>query len=309
MLEGGDTIGQPCYELAMVSVPRRRPVPLGPLAGLTSGLRLPSWPWRITWTYLGLVLFLPLGGMLLKAAGVGPAGFWEMATSPEAIASYKVSFGIAALASLVNGVFGLVVAWALIRCHFPGQRLLDSLIDLPFALPTAVAGLALSFVYSPEGWLGKPLMQLFGLKVSYTAVGVGVAMVFISLPFVVRTVEPVLRSLEREQEEASWCLGANRMQTFLRVVLPQLMPAILGGVAQGYSRAVGEYGSVVMISSNVPFRDLITPTLIVQKLEEYDFQAATVIGSVMLLFALISLLVINLLQVWGQRYHGGAAGD
>ena len=270
-------------------------------------LRLPSWPWRFTWAYLVLVLFLPLAGMLLKAAGVGPQGFWEMATTPEALATYRVSFGVAALASLVNGVFGLLVAWALIRSRFPGQRLLDSLIDLPFALPTAVAGLALSFVYGPEGWLGKPLMELFGLKVSFTVVGVGVAMVFISLPFVVRTVEPVLRSLEKEQEEASWCLGASPTQTFFRVVLPQLMPAILGGVAQGYSRAVGEYGSVVMISSNVPFRDLITPTLIVQKLEEYDFEAATVIGSVLLIFSLISLLLINLLQVWGQRYQGSEA--
>jgi sulfate transport system permease protein len=274
-----------------------------PRRGRLPALRLPSWPWRITWLYLSLVLFLPLGGMLLKAGGVGPAGFWEMATAPDALAAYKVSFGVAALASLINGLFGLLVAWALIRCRFPGQRFLDALIDLPFALPTAVAGLALSFVYSPDGWLGAPLMQLFGLKVSYTVVGVGVAMVFISLPFVVRTVEPVLRSLEREQEEAAWCLGANQLQTFLRVVLPQLMPAILSGIAQGFSRAVGEYGSVVMISSNVPFKDLITPTLIVQKLEEYDFQAATVIGSVMLLFSLVSLLVINALQVWGQRYQ------
>lgn len=276
----------------------------GPRLALGRPAWLPSWPWRITWTYLGLVLFLPLGGMLIKAAGVGPAGFWEMATAPDALASYKVSFGVAALASLINGIFGLVVAWALIRCRFPGQRFLDALIDLPFALPTAVAGLALSFVYSPEGWLGGPLMQMFGLKVSYTVLGVAVAMVFISLPFVVRTVEPVLRSLEREQEEASWCLGASQLQTFLRVVLPQLMPAILSGIAQGFSRAVGEYGSVVMISSNVPFRDLITPTLIVQKLEEYDFQSATVIGTVMLLFSLVSLVVINALQVWGQRYQG-----
>jgi sulfate transport system permease protein len=279
--------------------------PRPPQARSHRGLRLPSWPWRITWTYLTLILFLPLSGMLLKAAGVGPAGFWEAATSPEAIASYKVSFGVAAVASLINGVFGLVVAWALVRCRFPGQRLLDSLIDLPFALPTAVAGLALSYVYSTEGWLGQPLMQLFGLRVSFTVVGVGVAMVFISLPFVVRTVEPVLRSLEKEQEEAAWSLGANEPQTFFKVVLPQLMPAILGGVAQGYSRAVGEYGSVVMIASNVPFKDLITPTLIIQKLEEYDFNSATVIGTVMLLFALVSLLVINALQVWGHRYQNG----
>jgi sulfate transport system permease protein len=270
-------------------------------------LQLPSWSWRITWLYLSLMLFLPLGGMLLKAFHVGPADFWEIATSPEAVATYKISFGLALIASLINGLFGLVIAWALIRCRFPGQRLLDSLIDLPFALPTAVAGLALTAVYSEEGWLGRPIRQLFGVKVAFTSFGVAVAMVFISLPFVVRTVEPVLRSLEKEQEEASWCLGASQSQTFFRVVLPQLLPAILSGVAQGYSRAVGEYGSVVMISSNVPFRDLITPTLIVQKLEEYDLPAATVIGTVMLLFALVSLLVINLLQVWGQRYQGAEA--
>lgn len=267
-------------------------------------LRLPSWPWRITWVYLSLMLFLPLGGMLIKAARVSPAQFWEIATSPEALATYKISFGLSLLASLVNGVFGLVIAWALIRCRFPGQRLLDALIDLPFALPTAVAGLALTAVYSEEGWLGRPLYQLFGVKVAFTSLGVAVAMVFISLPFVVRTVEPVLRALEKEQEEASWCLGASESQTFFRVVLPQLLPAILAGVAQGYSRAVGEYGSVVMISSNVPFRDLITPTLIVQKLEEYDFAAATVIGTVMLIFAFVSLLVINRIQIWGQRYQG-----
>ena len=277
--------------------------PLRRLRGLPR-LKLPSWSWRVTWLYLGFVLFLPLGGMLLKAAGVGPAGFWEAATSPEAVATYKVSFGLALIASLVNGVFGLLIAWALIRCQFPGQRLLDALIDLPFALPTAVAGLALTAVYSQEGWLGGPLYDLFGIKVAFTSLGVAIAMVFISLPFVVRTVEPVLRSLEKEQEEASWCLGASTGQTFFRVVLPQLMPAILSGVAQGYSRAVGEYGSVVMISSNVPFKDLITPTYIVQKLEEYDINSATVVGTVMLLFALLSLLVINLIQVWGQRYQG-----
>lgn len=263
-----------------------------------------TWSWRITWLYLTLILFLPLAGMVLKAAGVGLDSFWETAISEEAVATYKISFGLALVASLLNGFFGLLIAWALIRCRFPGQRLLDALIDLPFALPTAVAGLALTAVYAKEGWLGAPIFNLFGVEVAFSSLGVAVAMVFISLPFVVRTVEPVLRSLEKEQEEAAWCLGANKAQTFLRVVLPQLMPAILSGVAQGYSRAVGEYGSVVMISSNVPFRDLITPTLIIQKLEEYDFGAATVIGSVMLIFSLVSLLVINLIQVWGQRYQG-----
>ena len=272
-------------------------------------ISLPSWPWRITWVYLTLMLFLPLAGMILKASHVSPTDFWEIATSPEAIATYKISFGLSLLASLINGIFGLIIAWALIRCRFPGQKLLDALLDLPFALPTAVAGLALTAVYSQEGWLGKPIYQLFGIKVAFTSLGVAVAMVFISLPFVVRSVEPVLRSLEKEQEEAAWCLGASQGQTFIRVILPQLLPAILSGVAQGYSRAVGEYGSVVMISSNVPFRDLITPTLIIQKLEEYDLPSATVLGSVMLIFSLLSLLLINLIQVWGQRYQGGAASS
>jgi sulfate transport system permease protein len=272
-------------------------------------LALPSWSWRITWVYLTLMLFLPLAGMLLKASRVSPSDFWEMATSPEAIATYKISFGLSLVASLINGIFGLIIAWALIRCRFPGQKLLDALLDLPFALPTAVAGLALTAVYSEEGWLGKPIYQLFGVKVAFTSLGVAVAMVFISLPFVVRTVEPVLRSLEKEQEEAAWCLGASQGQTFTRVILPQLLPAILSGVAQGYSRAVGEYGSVVMISSNVPFRDLITPTLIIQKLEEYDLPAATVLGTVMLIFSLVSLLLINLIQVWGQRYQGKTASS
>ncbi|MFM9109471.1 MAG: sulfate ABC transporter permease subunit CysT [Prochlorococcaceae cyanobacterium] len=262
-----------------------------------------SWAWRITWAYLALVLFLPLGAMALKALAVGPAQFLELATTPEAIATYRVSFGLALLAALVNGVFGLVIAWALVRCRFPGRRLLDALIDLPFALPTAVAGLALTALYSSSGWLGAPLLALFGLKVSFTWLGVAIAMVFISLPFVVRSVEPVLEALERDQEEAAWCLGASPRQTLWKVVLPQLLPAILSGVAQGYSRAVGEYGSVVMISSNVPFKDLITPTLIIQKLEEYDFASATVIGMVMLAFSLLSLLVINGLQVWGRQWE------
>jgi sulfate transport system permease protein len=265
-------------------------------------LRL-SWSWRITWLYLILVLFLPLGAMTLKALAVGPAEFWTLATQPEALATYRVTFGLSLLAALLNGVFGVVIAWALVRCSFPGKRLMDSLIDLPFALPTAVAGLALAGLYSDNGWLGAPLNQWFGLKVSFTWLGVAIAMVFISLPFVVRSVEPVLRALDRDQEEAARCLGASPRQTLQRVVLPQLMPAILSGVAQGYSRAVGEYGSVVMISSNVPFKDLITPTLIIQKLEEYDFASATVIGMVMLGFSLISLMAINALQVWGHKWE------
>lgn len=264
---------------------------------------LPSWPWRITWAYLGLVLFLPIGCMTLKAAHIGPTQFWVLATAPEALATYKISFGLAFLAALINGFFGLIIAWALVRCEFPGKRILHALIDLPFALPTAVAGLALSAVYSTNGWIGAPLFAMFGLKVSFTWLGVAIAMVFISLPFVVRSVEPVLEALEIDQEEAAWCLGASQRQTLFKIVLPQLTPAILSGIAQGYSRAVGEYGSVVMISSNVPFQDLITPTLIIQKLEEFDFNGATVIGMVMLLFSFLSLVIINGLQVWGRNWE------
>jgi sulfate transport system permease protein len=275
--------------------------PAGSSSPWPSWLRL-SWSWRIPWLYLIVVLFLPLGAMSLKAIAVGPSEFWTLATQPEALAAYRVTFGLSLVAALLNGVFGVVIAWALVRCRFPGQRVLDSLIDLPFALPTAVAGLALAGLYSTNGWLGAPLNTLFGLKVSFTWLGVAIAMVFISLPFVVRSVEPVLRALEQDQEEAAWSLGASPRQTLTRVILPQLMPAILSGVAQGYSRAVGEYGSVVMISSNVPFRDLIAPTLIIQKLEEYDLASATVIGMVMLAFSLVSLLVINGLQVWGQHW-------
>jgi len=262
-----------------------------------------SWSWRITWLYLIVILFLPLGALALKAAAVGPAQFWALATTPEALSTYKVSFGLSFVAAVLNGVFGLVIAWALVRCRFPGRRLLHALIDLPFALPTAVAGLALASLYSTNGWLGAPLKALFGIEVSFTWLGVAIAMVFISLPFVVRSVEPVLEALEIDQEEAAWCLGASPRQTLIKVVLPQLMPAILSGVAQGYSRAVGEYGSVVMISSNVPFKDLITPTLIIQKLEEYDFASATVIGMVMLVFSLVSLVVINGIQVWGRHWE------
>lgn len=281
-----------------LALPRRWKLP---------SLQLPSWPWRITWLYLTFILFLPLGALLLRAAEVGPAQFWALATTDEAIATYRVSFGIAFLASIVNGFFGVVIAWALVRSKFPGQRLMDALIDLPFALPTAVAGLALVAVYSTNGWIGAFLYERFAIKVAFTVLGVAIAMVFISLPFVVRGVEPVLRALESEQEEASWSLGASKIQTFFLVILPQLLPAILGGVAQGFSRAVGEYGSVIMISSSIPFKDLIAPTLIIQKLEQYDFESATVIGSVLLIFALVSLLVINVIQVWGQRYMGNRA--
>jgi len=208
-----------------------------------------SWPWRITWLYLTLLLFLPMVALLLKALTLNPAEIWRIATDPVALSTYRVTFVTALVAGLINGVAGLIIAWVLVRYEFPGQRFLDAIIDLPFALPTAVAGLTLSTIYSTNGWIGG-FLEPFGIKVSFTRLGVLVAMIFISLPFVVRTVQPVLQDLEAEAEEAAWSMGASPWQTFWRVILPPLMPAILTGVAMGFSRAVGEYGSVVIIAGN-----------------------------------------------------------
>ncbi|GAA6618000.1 sulfate ABC transporter permease subunit CysT [Scytonema sp. NUACC26] len=259
------------------------------------------WTWRITIAYLSVMLFLPVLAMLAKASTEPPTRFWEIATSPIALATYEVTFVTAFSAGLINGVFGTLIAWVFVRYDFPLKRLLDATIDLPFALPTAVAGLTLTTVYSENGWIGSLLAPL-GIKVSFTRLGVGIAMIFISLPFIVRTVQPVLMEMEKEIEEAAWCLGASQVQTFLRVLLPPLFPSILTGVALGFSRAVGEYGSTVIIASNTPFKDLIAPVLIFQRLEQYDYSGATVIGMVLLIISLVMLLGINLLQAWGRRY-------
>ena len=260
-----------------------------------------SWPWRVTWTYLSLFLFLPIGALVLKASSLSPAEVWRIASAPVALSTYNVTFLTAAAAAILNGFAGLVVAWVLVRYDFPGKRLVDAAIDLPFALPTAVAGLTLSTIYSSEGWIGRGLAP-YGIQVSFTRLGVLVAMVYISLPFVVRTVQPVLQGMEREIEEAAWSMGASDWQTFCRVLLPPLMPALLTGVAMGFSRAVGEYGSVVIIAGNIPFQDLIAPVLVFQRLEQFDYAGATVIGSVLLLISLAMLVVINLLQSIGRRY-------
>ncbi len=265
------------------------------------GLGKLSWPWRFTWLYLTFMLFLPVVGMILKASTLSPSKIWEIATAPVAIASYEVTFVSALLAALLNAVAGLIIAWVLVRYTFPGKRLLDAAIDLPFALPTAVAGLTLATVYGDQGMIGS-LLAPFGIKIAFTRWGVTLAMIFISLPFAVRTVEPVLQQMEKELEEASWCLGASAAQTFWRVVLPPLMPAVLTGLTLGFSRAVGELGSVVIIASNVPFKDLVSAVLIFQRLEEYDVPGATVIGGVLLLISLAVLLLLNALQVWGRRY-------
>lgn len=264
--------------------------------------RLP-WIWIIMAGYLSIMLLVPLAAMLMKASTVGAAKFWEIATSPIALSAYNVTFVTAFIAALLNGVFGTLIAWVLIRYNFPLKKLIDAAVDLPFALPTSVAGLTLATVYSSNGWIGS-LLAPIGIKVSFTRLGVWVAMVLISLPFVVRTVQPVLGEMEKDMEEAAWSLGASHWQTFWRVVLPPLMPAILTGVALGFSRAVGEYGSTVIVASNTPFKDLIAPVLIFQRLEQYDYAGATVIGVVLLLISLLMLFMINLLQAWGRRYYG-----
>lgn len=264
-------------------------------------LTLPSIPWMVTFGYLAVMLLIPTIALILKAVTLSPAEIWKIATSPVALSAYNVTFGTALAAGLINGLAGLIIAWVLVRYEFPFKRIVDALIDLPFALPTAVAGLTLATVYSENGWLGS-LFAPFGIKVAFTRIGVFLAMLFISLPFVVRTVQPVLQEAEREVEEAAWSLGADQWQTFRRVVLPPIMPAVLTGVALGFARAVGEYGSVVIVAANIPFKDLIAPVLIFQRLEQYDYAGATVIGTVMLLISLVMLLAINLLQAWGRRY-------
>ena len=259
------------------------------------------WTWRITIAYLTVMLFIPIAAMFLKASTEPPARFWAIATSEIALATYNVTFFTAIFAALLNGIFGTLIAWVLVRYDFPLKRLIDATVDLPFALPTSVAGLTLATVYSNNGWIGSLLAPL-GIKVSFTRTGVAVAMIFISLPFIVRTVQPVLQEMEREIEEAAWCLGASQWQTFWKVILPPLFPTILTGVALGFSRAVGEYGSTVIISSNTPFKDLIAPVLIFQRLEQYDYSGATVIGIVLLSISLVLLLAINFLQAWARRY-------
>jgi sulfate/thiosulfate transport system permease protein len=261
-----------------------------------------SWPWRVTIGYLVVMLLLPIAALLTKAFTIDAGEFWKIATSPIALSTYEVTFVTALFTALINGVFGTLIAWVLVRYKFPGRQIINGIIDLPFALPTSVAGLTLATVYSPKGWIGGLLAPL-GLQIAFTRWGVVVAMLFISLPFVVRTLQPVLEEMEKEIEEAAWSLGATPSQTFWRVILPPLVPAILTGVTLGFSRSVGEYGSIVMVAANRPFQDLIASVLIWQKLENYDLPGATVIGTVLLMISLVLLLSINWLQSWGQKYR------
>ena len=251
--------------------------------------------------YLSLIVLVPLSAAFLKTFTLSWQQFLDATTTPRVVASYKLTFGASFLAALLNAVFGLVVAWVLVRYRFPGRRLVDGLVDLPFALPTAVAGIALTALYAKNGWIG----QWLPFKVSYTPLGVWVALVFIGLPFVVRTLQPVLEDVNRELEEAAATLGADRWQTFSQVVFPIVMPALLTGFALAFARALGEYGSVIFIAGNMPMVSEITPLLIITKLEQYDYAGATAIAVVMLVTAFVLLLLINALQAWARQRQGG----
>jgi sulfate transport system permease protein len=258
----------------------------------------------ITCTYLSLVVLLPLATVFARTSELSGSALWATVTAPRVLASYRVTFGASLVAALVNTVFGLLVAWVLVRYRFPGRRVVDAMVDLPFALPTAVAGIALTTLYASNGWVGRYLDPL-GIKVSYTWLGITVALVFIGLPFVVRTVQPVLDDLEVEVEEAAASLGAQRWQTFTRVVFPTIAPALLTGFALAFARAIGEYGSVVFIAGNMPMKTEIVPLLIITKLEQYDYAGATAIAMVMLIVSFGLLLTINLLQ-WAARRRAAA---
>ena len=256
-----------------------------------------------TLVYLSLMVLLPLAAVFVQTASLTWAEFWAIVTAARVVATYKLSFGAALGAAAINVVFGLLLAWSLVRYRFPGKKLVDALIDLPFALPTAVAGISLSALWAGNGWLGG-LLAPFGIKVAFTPLGVLVALIFIGVPFVVRTVQPVLEDLETELEEAAASLGAQRRQTFTRVLLPVLTPALLTGFALAFARGVGEYGSVIFIAGNIPMVSEITPLIIITKLEQYDTSGATAVAVVMLLFSFLMLLAINLLQAWTGKRTG-----
>jgi sulfate transport system permease protein len=282
---------------AMVGA-RRAPRRVLPGFGLSLGYAI---------TYLSLLVLIPLSAVFFKTATLGWESFWSVVTAPRVVASYKLSFGTSLLAAGLNAVFGLLLAWSLVRYTFPGKKIVDALIDLPFALPTAVAGIALTALYAGNGWLGSWL-EPRGIKVAFTPLGILVALTFIGLPFVVRTVQPVLEDLDTELEEAATSLGAHRWQTFRHVVLPILTPALLTGFALAFARAVGEYGSVIFIAGNLPMVSEITPLMIITKLEQYDYAGATAIAAVMLIVSFVLLLAINGLQAWAAKSRGVGAG-
>lgn len=283
------------------------------------GFDRPRWRWKqpsvipgfgltfgFTVAYLGLLILIPLAALVVRSAALGWSDFIALATDERTIAALRLSFGAALIAAIINAVFGVAVAWVLVRYRFPGRRLLDAAVDLPFALPTAVAGISLAALYGPNGWIGALLAPL-GLKVAYTPLGVVVALVFVGLPFVVRTVQPVMAEIDREIEEVAATLGATRYATISRVILPGLTPAVLTGFALALARGIGEYGSVIFIAGNLPYISEIAPLLIVIKLEEFNYPAATAVAVVMLMISFAMLLLINLIQAWSRKRYGYGA--
>lgn len=259
-----------------------------------------------TLAYVSLIVLIPLSAVFIKSLGIGWDGLWEILTSERILKSLQLSFSAALIAALVNVIFGLLLAWCLVRYTFPGKRIVDALVDLPFALPTAVAGIALTSLYAPTGWIGQYLTPL-GIEVAYTPIGITLALIFIGLPFVVRTVQPVLSDIETELEEAASALGANRWQTITKIILPILFPALLTGFALAFARGVGEYGSVIFIAGNQPYKTEIAPLMIISRLEEYDYAGATTIAVVMLILSFGILFLINLVQAWASRRTGRVA--
>ncbi|MEH6460480.1 sulfate ABC transporter permease subunit CysT [Chitinimonas sp. JJ19] len=256
-----------------------------------------------TIVYLSLLVLIPLSALVIKTSSLSLGEFWQVVSSERVVAAYQLTFGASLIAAVINLFAGLLVAWVLVRYSFPGKRIVDALVDLPFALPTAVAGIALTTLYAPNGLIGEQLAKL-GIQVAFKPLGVVVALTFIGLPFVVRTVQPVLQDLEAELEEAAACLGANRWQTFCKIIFPAALPALLTGFTLAFARAIGEYGSVIFIAGNIPLESEIVPLLIIGKLEQYDYAGATAIATVMLLISFVLILAINLIQWWHARRHG-----
>jgi len=257
-----------------------------------------------TLLYLTLIVLIPLSALLLKTLNLSLDQFWAILTHKRVLASFQVSFGASLLAAAIAAVLGFIIAWTLVRYPFPGKKLFDAVIDLPFALPTAVAGIVLATLYEPKGWIGQGIMQAFGVQIAYKPAGIVVALIFIGLPFVVRTLEPVLQEFDSAMEEAAASLGANRWQTFLKVILPNVLPSVITGFALAFARGVGEYGSVIFIAGNMPYVSEVVPLLIITKLEQYDYAGATAIGLIMLLLSFLLLLLVNSLQWWIRRRSG-----
>lgn len=263
--------------------------------GLTMGFTL---------FYLSAIVIIPIGGLVVRTLGISWSDFWHLATTDRALAAYKLTFGASLVAALANAVFGTLLAWVLVRYEFPGRRFIDAMVDFPFALPTAVAGLTLANLFAANGWLGQYLVPL-GIKGAFTPLGVMIALTFVGMPFVVRTLQPVLENFEREVEEAAATLGAGRLRTFVSVIAPTLLPPVITGFALAFARAIGEYGSIVFISGNLPFKTEIAPQLIVMRLEEYDYAGAIALAVVLLIFAFVLLAVINVLEQWANKFAKG----